>query len=209
MCQHERHSALLSTFLPNSRAPQAPSGEHAPFQNLTHITPRCHVVSKRYSQPSSCSPTGSSPVSPQRSNRRRRRTSGSPSSHTDPIIGQVTLAGKFKCLNEACLDDSDDLTFNRHADFKRHHDNIHARRSIEYFCPESGCARSRNPVGGKKGRGFRGRKDKMNEHHKAVHHKEGKKRKKSEEDDDSIEDQGCDDGGGSRKLKATRTSAVS
>ena len=175
----------------------------------SRITPPRHIASESYSQPSSCSPTRSSPASPQRSNRRRRRTSNSPSSRTDPIIGQVTLAGKFKCLNEACLDDGDDLTFNRHADFKRHHENIHARRSIEYFCPESGCVRSRNPVGGKKGRGFRGRKDKMNEHHKAVHHKEGKKRKKIEEADDCVEDQSCDDGPGSRKVKATRTSGTS
>ena len=175
----------------------------------SRMTPPRHIASESYSQPSSCSPTRSSPVSPQRSNRRRRRTSNSPSSRTDPIIGQVTLAGKFKCLNEACLDDGDDLTFNRHADFKRHHENIHARRSIEYFCPESGCVRSRNPVGGKKGRSFRGRKDKMNEHHKAVHHKEGKKRKKIEEADDCIEDQSCDEGAGSRKVKTMRTSGGS
>jgi hypothetical protein len=176
---------------------------------FSRITPPCPIPTDSYSQTSSRSPTRSSPVSSQHSIRRRRRPSISPPSRSDPIIGQVTLAGKFRCLNEACLDDGDSLTFNRHADFKRHHENIHARRSIEYFCPESGCSRSRNPGGGKKGRGFRGRKDKMSEHHKSVHNKHGKKRKRVEEAEDHVQDRAYDEDTRARKMEVRRTSETS
>jgi hypothetical protein len=108
-----------------------------------------------------------------------------------------------------CLNDSDDMTFNRHADFKRHYENMHAGRCIEFFCPEAGCPRSRNPGGGKKGRGFKGRKDKMNEHRKAVHHKESKKRKKVFEDDGYVEEKNYDDSAGSRHVKVRRRSDAS
>jgi hypothetical protein len=52
---------------------------------------------------------------------------------------------------------------------------------MEYYCPQEGCLRSRNASGGKKGRSFKGRKDKMREHLTTVHGKEGKaaKRKRS------------------------------
>jgi hypothetical protein len=119
------------------------------------------------------------------------------------------LAGKFKCLKAVCLNNGENMTFNRHADFKRHYDNMHAGRCIEHFCPESGCPRSRNPEGGKKGRGFKGRKDKMNEHCKAVHHKESKKRKKIYEGDEYTEEQDYDDSAGARLVKVRRRSDTS
>ncbi|CAO2654362.1 Nn.00g110950.m01.CDS01 [Neocucurbitaria sp. VM-36] len=110
--------------------------------------------------------------------RRRRRSSLSPDGASDPVIGQVTRLGKFRCLDSGC----DDLTFGRQADFKRHYENVHAPRKIEYFCPEEGCSRSRNPANGKsKGRSFNSRKDKMEEHVRTVHQKECKKRKQVQE----------------------------
>lgn len=55
---------------------------------------------------------------------------------------------------------------------------MHARRMTEYFCPERGCHRSRNPGDGKKGRSFKSRRDKMKEHVQTVHLKEERKRKR-------------------------------
>jgi hypothetical protein len=42
-------------------------------------------------------------------------------------------------------------------------------RSVAVFCSIEGCARSRRPEGGKKGRGFGAREDKMREHVRTVH----------------------------------------
>jgi len=125
-----------------------------------------------------------------------------PVASADPIVGQVTLSGKFKCLQEGCHDD-ESLTFNRLADFKRHYDNAHLGASIEYFCPQDGCPRSRNPVGGKcKGRSFKGRKDKMNEHLKTAHQKEKKKRKKYEGVSDKERDSSFHERSRSKKAKS-------
>jgi hypothetical protein len=148
------------------------------------------------SDAASLSPDASSaPRTPPR-RRRRPSPSRSPSASTDPIIGQVTLAGKFTCLDPACA--NDDLTFGRQADFKRHYENLHAGRSVEYFCPEAGCLRSRNASGGKKGRSFKGRKDKMKEHLRTVHGKGGKdvmrKRVRVCETDDEDADESFDGG---------------
>ncbi|KAF2845417.1 hypothetical protein T440DRAFT_276682 [Plenodomus tracheiphilus IPT5] len=94
---------------------------------------------------------------------------------SDCIIGHVTLSGKFMCSHTDC----DDLRFGRQADFKRHYENVHAKMVVEYFCPKTGCVRSRNPVGKtSKGRSFKGRKDKMEEHVRTVHGVSGLKRKK-------------------------------
>lgn len=172
------------------------------------ISPQ-HVVRDSPSPQSSRSPTLSSPTSPPHANRRRRHKSDPPTNRTDPIIGQVTLSGKFKCLKETCLNNGEDMTFNRHADFKRHYDNTHAGRCVEYFCQEPGCPRSRNPEGGKKGRGFKGRKDKRNEHYKAVHQKESKKRKHVYESDEYAEGRGYEDNTGARPLKVRRRSDTS
>lgn len=118
--------------------------------------------------------------------RRRRRSSPSPDIVSDPIIGQVTRSGKFRCLDPGC----DDLTFGRQADFKRHFENVHAPRKMEYFCPEEGCARSRSPANGKsKGRSFNGRKDKMEEHVRNVH----KKRKLVKEIQEENEEESLDE----------------
>jgi len=125
-----------------------------------------------------------------------------PFTSTDPVIGQVTLSGKFKCLQDGCHDD-ESLTFNRLADFKRHYDNAHLGASIEYFCPQDGCPRSRNPGGGKcKGRSFKGRKDKMNEHLKTAHQKEKKKRKKYGDSDDKEKGSSLQGRSPGKKLKS-------
>ncbi|KAF1848356.1 uncharacterized protein K460DRAFT_353344 [Cucurbitaria berberidis CBS 394.84] len=129
--------------------------------------------------------------------RRRRRASPSPDIPSDPVIGQVTRLGKFKCLHAGC----DDLTFGRQADFKRHYENVHAPRKLEYFCPTEGCSRSKKPANGKsKGRSFNNRKDKMEEHVRTVHHKEGKKRKQIEAVEDDDEENSL-----SEKVKDKRT----
>lgn len=106
----------------------------------------------------------------------------------DPVIGQVTLGGRFTCLSKICRDD-ETLTFNRHADFKRHYTNMHARKLTEYFCPEKGCHRSRHPADGKKGRSFKGRRDKMKEHVKTVHDNRARKRRRVEESEEKDEDE--------------------
>jgi len=127
-----------------------------------------------------------------------------PFNSADPVIGQVTLSGKFKCLQDGCHDD-ESLTFNRLADFKRHYDNAHLGASIEYFCPQDGCPRSRNPGGGKcKGRSFKGRKDKMNEHLKTAHQKEKRKRKKYENSDDKEKNSSFQERSPSKKVKSRR-----
>lgn len=106
----------------------------------------------------------------------------------DCIVGQVTLSGRFTCLHKACRDD-ETLAFNRHADFKRHYTNMHGRRVIEYFCSEKGCQRSKNPANGKKGRSFKGRRDKMIEHMEVVHGKcEGRRKRNRESEDDEEDD---------------------
>lgn len=121
---------------------------------------------------------------------RRRRALTSSDAPSDPVIGQVTRLGKFKCLVSGC----DDLTFGRQADFKRHYENVHTPRKIEYFCPEEGCSRSRRPANGKsKGRSFNSRRDKMEEHVRTVHPKEMKKRKtfeglENEADNNSLDE---------------------
>ena len=116
-----------------------------------------------------------------------QNTSISQATEVDPIVGQVTLGGRFTCLSKACRND-ETLTFNRHADFKRHYTNMHARKLTEYFCPEKGCHRSRYPADGKKGRSFKGRRDKMKEHMKTVHDNRARKRRRIEESEEKDED---------------------
>jgi len=140
-------------------------------------------------------PTSTSPTSPPASSRsphtllpRRRRLrqpSDSSNDISDPVIGQVTSLGKFKCLDTGCLD----LKFGRQADFRRHWENVHAPRKIEFFCPVDGCHRSKRPNTGKKskGRSFGAREDKMREHVKTVHEKRGKRKRGGEEGDESGE----------------------
>lgn len=132
-----------------------------------------------------------------------RSPSATPVHHTaapaaaedDFVVGQVTLSGRFTCLHKACRDD-ETLTFNRHADFKRHYTNMHGRKVIEYFCPEQGCQRSKKPADGKKGRSFKGRRDKMKEHMETVHGKcQGRRkrgRESEDEDDQLVGDYGHD-----------------
>jgi hypothetical protein len=60
----------------------------------------------------------------------RRRPDRSPGSyHSNQVIGQVTVAGKFRCLGHSCTD----LTFGRQADFRRHYENNHAPRSMGFL----------------------------------------------------------------------------
>ena len=88
------------------------------------------------------------------------------------MTGYVLASGKYKCSDPKCAD----LRFGRQADFKRHHTNAHADKIIEFFCPILGCDRSRNPLKQSKGRSFKGRKDKMEEHVQNVHRKLRKKK---------------------------------
>ncbi|KAF1940740.1 hypothetical protein EJ02DRAFT_455791 [Clathrospora elynae] len=144
-----------------------------PQTDLPHPSSLAHTNATNNSPSRFGSPSHPSPPPP-----RRRHISLSSSAAPDPIIGQVTLAGKFKCLSPSCS--SDQLTFSRQADFKRHYENVHAGRVVEHFCPEEGCSRSRRPAGGKsKGRSFKGRMDKMKEHLRTVHEKGEKERKRS------------------------------
>ncbi|KAH6643913.1 hypothetical protein C7974DRAFT_9592 [Boeremia exigua] len=118
--------------------------------------------------------------------RRSRKCSPPSDSESEQITGHVLASGKFKCSDPGC----DDLRFGRQADFRRHHTNVHADRILEFFCPMSGCERSKKPARKGKGRSFKGRKDKMEEHVQTVHHKLSKKRERSSEtesDEDSIE----------------------
>ena len=52
-----------------------------------------------------------------------------------------------------------------------------------------GCERSRKPSKKSKGRSFKGRKDKMEEHVQTVHHKLSKKRGRSSETDVEDDDE--------------------
>lgn len=103
-----------------------------------------------------------------------------PEDFTDPTIGEVTRSGKFKCLDPSC----NDITFGRQADFKRHYENVHASKKIEYFCPQVGCDRSKHPTGGNKGRSFKGRKDKMDEHMRTVHQRKAIEKRRPESPSD-------------------------
>ncbi|EAT89993.1 hypothetical protein SNOG_03262 [Parastagonospora nodorum SN15] len=116
--------------------------------------------------------------------KRRRPSTLSPTSPSDPVVGHVTAAGKFRCSDTTCAD----LSFGRQADFRRHYEHAHAAKKMEYFCTVDGCARSQRPAGGgrSKGRSFGSREDKMREHVRTVHEKGvGKRRKVDEEDGES------------------------
>lgn len=83
-----------------------------------------------------------------------------------------------------------ELRFGHQAGFRRHYRNLHAEEVIEHFCPVSGCAHSRCPSNQGEGRGFRARKDKMEEHLQAVHCnlKRSPVKTGTEEHEDSDED---------------------
>lgn len=119
--------------------------------------------------------------------RTRNRTPIS-DSESDPVTGYVLASGRYKCSDPECTG----LRFGRQADFKRHFNNAHADRVLEFFCPETGCERSRNPSKRSKGRSFKGRKDKMEEHLQTVHYNRSKKRRMSSEtlseDEDDTEE---------------------
>lgn len=105
--------------------------------------------------------------------KRRRSSNLSTDDQADPVIGHVTLSGKFKCLSTNC----DDVSFGRQADFRRHYEHNHVAQRVEYYCIVDGCQRSRKPFGKSKGRGFGAREDKMKEHVRTVHG-QGKKNNK-------------------------------
>ncbi|KAF2274783.1 uncharacterized protein EI97DRAFT_88897 [Westerdykella ornata] len=73
---------------------------------------------------------------------------------------------KFRCAKKECHNS----TFGRLADLRRHYEAAHvsAANKPEYYCPVSGCARSRW-FGGGGGRSFGTRKDKCDEHVRNVH----------------------------------------
>lgn len=132
-------------------------------------------------------------ASPSNQHKKRRVRKRTPSdSESEQITGHVLASGKFKCSDPECSD----LRFGRQADFRRHHVNVHAEKILEFFCPVQGCERSRYPSEKSKGRSFKGRRDKMEEHVQTVHHKLSKKRKiyeseeEEEEDDDDTEEVG-------------------
>lgn len=116
-----------------------------------------------------------SPPSVEQNKRRRRKQTPPFDSESEKITGHVLASGKFQCSDPQC----EDLRFGRQADFRRHYTNVHADQIIEYFCPVAGCERSRKPSKKSKGRSFKGRKDKMEEHVETVHHKLNKKRRRS------------------------------
>ncbi|KAF2030086.1 hypothetical protein EK21DRAFT_66336, partial [Setomelanomma holmii] len=114
------------------------------------------------------------------SKRRGRRSSVSNDDLSEPVIGQVTLSGRFRCLDQDCSD----VSFARQADFRRHWDNAHATSKLEYFCLHEGCLRSKKPTGKSKGKSFGAREDKMHEHMRTVHGKKNKRKKIVHHDDD-------------------------
>ncbi|KAJ8111363.1 hypothetical protein OPT61_g6025 [Boeremia exigua] len=118
-----------------------------------------------------------SPLLEQRKKRRPRQRSPPSNSESEHVTGHVLASGQFKCSDPDC----DELRFGRQADFKRHFVNAHADKIIEFFCPVQGCERSSKPAKKSKGRSFKGRKDKMEEHVQAVHNKASKKRGRSYE----------------------------
>jgi hypothetical protein len=102
----------------------------------------------------------------------------------------MTVSGKFKCFVDAACSD---LSFGRQADFRRHyeHHHVHHHRKVIYFCPIDTCLRSQKGGGGKKGKSFGTREDKMREHVRTVHEKRGKKAKvemEVEEDGENSEE---------------------
>ncbi len=129
-----------------------------------------------------------SPPINQRKQRRARQDSPPSDSESEQVTGHVLASGQFKCSDKSC----EKLRFGRQADFKRHYANAHAEKIIEFFCPISGCERSSNPSKKSRGRSFKGRKDKMEEHVQAVHRKLSKKRGRlsetESEDDEDTED---------------------
>ncbi|KAJ4992519.1 hypothetical protein SVAN01_01902 [Stagonosporopsis vannaccii] len=110
----------------------------------------------------------------QPTNKARKPTPPS-DSESDEVTGYVLASGRYKCSDPECRD----LRFGRQADFRRHFINAHADRVIEHFCPITGCERSRKPEKRSKGRSFKARKDKMEEHLQTVHYKSSKKRRVS------------------------------
>lgn len=139
--------------------------------------------------PSGLAPTQVTPPEQQTKARARKHTPLS-DSDSDEVTGLVLASGRYKCTDPECQG----LRFGRYADFKRHYTNVHAGKIIEYFCPKLGCERSRNPAKKSKGRSFKGRKDKMEEHFNTVHYKRSKKRRMSsetppEDEEDAEEEQ--------------------
>jgi hypothetical protein len=80
-------------------------------------------------------------------------------------IGTIDKDGKIGCLAGPCRN----ISFARQADFRRHYEKAHMPAKLEYFCPNEGCPRSREPTGAIKGKSFGAREDRMIEHFQTVH----------------------------------------
>ena len=137
------------------------------------------------------STASSSPVPAKPSSRRRRKQTTPSDSESERVTGYVLASGKFKCSDSECAG----LRFGRQADFRRHFTNAHAAKILEFFCPVRGCDRSKHPFTKSKGRSFKGRKDKMEEHIQNVHYKlsSGKRGKLLGTDSDMDVDVDVDD----------------
>ncbi|KAF2477716.1 uncharacterized protein BDR25DRAFT_206593, partial [Lindgomyces ingoldianus] len=80
------------------------------------------------------------------------------------IQAHIMEDGTIQCAKGECRG----LSFGRTADFRRHHNQQHARNRAEYWCTFDDCSRSYVPGGGKT-RSFGTRKDKRDEHLRNVH----------------------------------------
>ncbi|KAF2631793.1 hypothetical protein BU25DRAFT_418545 [Macroventuria anomochaeta] len=158
---------------PRAKSDAYPGHRHRPYTFLSD--PQIKTTVRPVL--SSHSPTSQSPPAVEHSKKRHRKRTPPSDSESERITGHVLASGKFQCSDPGC----EDLRFGRQADFRRHYTNVHADKIIEYFCPVSGCERSRKPSKKSKGRSFNGRKDKMEEHLQTVHHKLNKKRRRSPE----------------------------
>lgn len=138
------------------------------------------------------STASSSPVPAKPSNRRRRKQTTQSDSESERVTGYVLASGKFKCSDSECAG----LRFGRQADFRRHFTNAHAAKILEFFCPVRGCERSKHPFKKSKGRSFKGRKDKMEEHVQNVHYKPSSKKRgrvPGTDSDVDVDDEEIDD----------------
>ncbi|KAJ4991285.1 hypothetical protein SVAN01_03183 [Stagonosporopsis vannaccii] len=92
------------------------------------------------------------------------------------VTGIILASGNLLCPGVVCSG----LQFDRLADWRRHYANVHVHSAeVDFFCPVTGCNRSRNPGNRTKGRSFKGRRDKMEEHVQIVHQNWSKVRARS------------------------------
>lgn len=162
------------------------------------LVPPTHIKKDIGLSVSSGSTTSQSPSPESQQKRRRRLQTPTSDSESEVITGHVLASGKFKCSKLECAD----LRFGRQADFRRHHNNVHALKKTEYFCTVNGCDRSKRPSKKGKGRSFGIRRDKMEEHVQTVHFKESKKRKRSLEPE-AEDEEDSDDEDGDQRLRNT------